>query len=335
MVWRIFPATVCCVVWCLWSALATAEEPLKISGRTMGSYYAITIDEPGGADAVRLQRDIEQLLMELNRQMSTWDDSSQISQFNRLRSTDWFPVGREFATVTAEALRLHQLTDGALDITLAPLIEAWGFGRSRRPRVPADAEISAALGEMGPQHLEVRPDPPAIRKHLPALQISLNALAPGFAADRISQLLESRGLKSHVVDVGGENLAGAAKRSGDPWRIGVESPLGGLQRVLPLTHMAAATSGDYRNFREINGRRYSHVLNPRTGRPVDDPPAAVSVVHPSCMTADGLCTALMVLGPEPGLRLAKQVGFDVMFLDLDADGKLIEQSTGRFREAAE
>jgi thiamine biosynthesis lipoprotein len=137
-----------------------------------------------------------------------------------------------------------------------------------------------------------------------------------------------------VVDVGGENLAGAAKRSGDPWRIGVESPLGGLQRVLPLTHMAAATSGDYRNFREINGRRYSHVLNPRTGRPVENPPATVSVVHPSCMTADGLCTALMVLGPEAGIRLAKQVGFDVMFLDLGADGKLIEQSTGRFLEAA-
>jgi thiamine biosynthesis lipoprotein len=105
--------------------------------------------------------------------------------------------------------------------------------------------------------------------------------------------------------------------------------------VLPLTDLAAATSGDYRNFREINGRRYSHVLNPRTGRPLEDPPAAVSVVHPSCMTADGLCTALMVLGPEAGLKLARQVGFDVMFLDLDPNGKLIEQSTGRYLEAAE
>ncbi|MFM7056577.1 MAG: FAD:protein FMN transferase [Planctomycetota bacterium] len=331
MVWRIFLAAAGCT---LWSAAAAAEEPLKISGKTMGSYYAITIDEPGGADAVRLQRDIEQLLSDLNRQMSTWDDSSQISQFNRLRSTDWFPVGRELADVTTEALRLHQLTDGALDITLAPLIEAWGFGRSRRPRVPPDAEISKALADMGPQHLEVRQDPPAIRKQRPALQISVNALAPGYAADCISRLLNARGLKSHVVDVGGENLAGAAKRSGDPWRIGVESPLGGLQRVLPLTHMAAATSGDYRNFREINGRRYSHVLNPRTGHPVEDPPAAVCVLHPSCMTADGLCTALMVLGPDAGLRLAAQVGFDVMFLDLDPDGKLIEHSSGRFLEAA-
>lgn len=332
MVWRILATFACFTVW---SAIAIAEEPLRISGRTMGSYYAITIDEPGGADAARLQRDIEQLLSELNRQMSTWDDASQISQFNRSRETDWYPVGKEFAEVAAEALRLHQLTDGALDITLAPLIEAWGFGRSRRPRVPSAAEISAALSEMGPQHLEVRADPPAIRKLRPALQISVNALAPGYAADRIALLLDSRGLKSHVVDVGGENVAGAAKRSGEPWRIGVESPLGGLHRVLPLTDLAAATSGDYRNFREINGRRYSHVLNPRTGRPLEDPPAAVSVVHPSCMTADGLCTALMVLGPEAGLKLARQVGFDVMFLDLDPNGKLIEQSTGRYLEAAE
>jgi thiamine biosynthesis lipoprotein len=317
-----------------WIASAVADEPLRISGRTMGSYYAISIDQPGNTDAARLQRDIDSLLENLNRQMSTWDDASQISQFNRLQSTEWFPVGQEFADVTAEALRLHQLTSGALDITLAPLIEAWGFGRSRRPRIPTDAEIQAALAEMGPQHLEVRPAPPAIRKRRPSLQISVNALAPGYAADRISALLDSRGLTSHVVDVGGENLAGAAKRSGESWRIGVESPLGGLQRVLPLVDMAAATSGDYRNFREINGRRYSHVLNPRTGRPVDDPPAAVSVLHPSCMTADGLATALMVLGPDAGLKLARQLDLDVMFLDVTADGKLTEQCTGRFLETA-
>jgi thiamine biosynthesis lipoprotein len=332
MIRRIFFFTACMAVL---SAVTAADEPLRISGRTMGSYYAITIDQPGSADAARLQRDIEQLLAELNRQMSTWDDASQISQFNSSRSSDWFPVSREFAEVTAEALRLHQLTSGALDITLAPLIEAWGFGRSRRPRVPSDAEIAAALAEMGPQHLEVRPDPPAIRKLRPALQISVNALAPGYAADRIAGLLNARGLKSYVVDVGGENLAGEAKRSGEPWRIGVESPLGGLQHVLPLTSMAAATSGDYRNFREIDGRRYSHVLNPRTGRPVEAPPAAVSVLHPSCMTADGLATALMVLGPDAGIRLAERVGFDAMFLDLDKDGKLVEKATARFLEAAE
>lgn len=162
MVRRIFAACACFTVcsalaWsAACSAIAIAEEPLRISGRTMGSYYAITIDEPGGADVALLQRDIEQLLAELNRQMSTWDDASQVSQFNQSRDTDWYPVGKEFAEVAAEALRLHQLTGGALDITLAPLIEAWGFGRSRRPRVPSEAEISAALSEMGPQHLEVR-----------------------------------------------------------------------------------------------------------------------------------------------------------------------------------
>jgi thiamine biosynthesis lipoprotein len=308
----------------------SADEPLKLSGKTMGSYYALTIDQPGGVDGTRLQRDIESLLGDLNRQMSTWDNESEISRFNRERSTDWFPVSREFAEVTEEALRLHQLTGGALDITLAPLIEAWGFGRSRQPRVPADAEIAAALAQMGPQLLEVRREPPGLRKKNPQLQISLNALAPGFAADRISALLAERGLKSHVVDVGGENRAGAAKRSGDAWRIGVESPLGGLLHVVELTDLAAATSGDYRNFREIGGRRYSHILNPSTGRPVESPPASVCVLHRSCMTADALATAMMVLGAERGLRLAEQGGLEVLFVDVRADGQLVERGTGRF-----
>lgn len=313
---------------------ASADEPLRISGRTMGSYYAVTIDTPGGTDSGRLQRDIEQLLGELNRQLSTWDAASEISRFNRERSTDWFSVGREFSEVTAEALRLHRLTDGSLDITIAPLIEAWGFGRSRKPRIPEEAEIAAALAIMGPQFIEVRQDPPAVRKLRPDIQISLNALAPGYAADQICRLLAARGLKSHVVDVGGENRAGEAKRSGDPWRIGVESPLGGLRQVLPLTDMAAATSGDYRNFREIGGQRFSHILNPRTGRPVEHPPASVCVLHPSAMTADGLATAMMVLGPARGLQLAKDAGFDVLFMDIGSDGKLLEQGCGRFLEAA-
>lgn len=311
---------------------AIADEPLRLNGRTMGSYYSLTIDQPGGTDGERLQRDIDRVLSELNRQLSTWDDASEISRFNRERSTEWFAVGREFAEVTAEALRLHRLTDGALDITLAPLIEAWGFGRSRKPRVPDDAEIAAALAAMGPQFLEVRKDPPAVRKLRPDLQISLNALAPGYAADQISALLSARGLKSHVVDVGGENRAGQTKRSGEAWRIGVESPLGGLHQVVPLTEMAAATSGDYRNFREIGGKRYSHILNPRSGRPVEDPPASVCVLHPSAMTADGLATAMMVLGPARGLQLARDAGFEVLFMDIGSDGQLVEQSTGRFAD---
>jgi len=310
---------------------ANCQEPLRIAGKTMGSYYSIVIDSAAPPAAAPLQQQIETVFADLNRQMSTWDQNSEISRFNQaVDSTEWFPVSRDFATVTSEARRLHTLTSGALEITLAPLIEAWGFGRSRKKRIPPDAEIAAALQLQGTQFIEVRDAPPAIRRTRPGIQISLNALAPGYAADRISELLRERGLKAHVVDVGGENRAGAAKRSGEPWRLGVESPLGNLHKILELTDKSIATSGDYRNFFVIDGQRFSHVLDPRTGRPVADPPASVSVTHASCMTADGLATAMMVLGSEKGLQLAKQAGFDVMFLNVDSSGKLVEQSSGQF-----
>ena len=191
-------------------------------------------------------------------------------------------------------------------------------------------KIQAALKFVGMQHVEVRQDPPAIRKNMPEIQVSFSALAPGYAADEVCDILRSHQLRSYVVDVGGENRAGEAKASGDAWRLGVESPLGGLHKVVELTNQSIATSGDYRSFFMAGGKKYSHVLNPKTGRPMEHPPASVSVIHESCMTADGLATAMMVLGPEKGIELAKTVGVDVMFLDLTKEGMLTEQSIGVF-----
>ena len=234
--------------------------------------------------------------------------------------------------MSQEAKRLHTVTLGAMDVTVSPLVDLWGFGKNKRRTLPTDEEIEAALKFVGMQHVEVRLDPPAIRKHLPEIQISFSALAPGYAADDVCRILRSHQLKSYVVDVGGENRAGEAKASGDAWRLGVESPLGGLHKVVELTNQSIATSGDYRSFFMAGGKKYSHVLNPKTGRPVEHPPASVSVIHESCMTADGLATAMMVLGPEKGTELAKTVGVDVMFLDLSQNGMLIEQSIGVFSE---
>jgi thiamine biosynthesis lipoprotein len=313
------------------TAGARAEEPLKISGKTMGSYYAVVIDSPGKADEKRIKDEIESRFAEINQQMSTWDDASLISQFNASTSTDWFAVGHDFAIVATEAQRLHKVTRGAVDVTIAPLIDVWGFGKAKRKTVPSKEEIEAARKRMGMQYLEVRMDPPAVRKTLPDLQLSFSCLAPGYAADEVCRILRSHQLKSYVVDIGGENRAGEAKASGDAWRLGVESPLGGLHKVVELTNQSIATSGDYRSFFVAEGRKYSHVLDPQTARPVEHPPASVSVIHESCMTADGLATAMMVLGPQKGLEVARQCGVDVMFLDLDNNGKLVETSVGVFR----
>ena len=170
------------------------------------------------------------------------------------------------------------------------------------------------------------------RKALPQLRLSFSSIAPGYAADEVCRILNTHQLKSHVVDVGGENRAGEAKANGDAWRLGVESPLGGLHKVVELTNQAIATSGDYRNFFMAGGKKYSHILNPKTGRPVEHPPASVSIIHESCMTADGLATAMMVLGPKKGTEIARQAGVDVMFLDLDSQGQLVEHSIGVFQQ---
>lgn len=315
---------------CISTAVLQAEEPLKINGKTMGSYYAIVIDSPGSTDGDRLQKEIEEKFVEINRQMSTWDETSQISTFNHSKSTDWFEVGADFAVVATEAKRLYTVTQGAMDVTVSPLVDLWGFGKNKRRTLPTEKEIEAALKHVGMQHVEVRLDPPAIRKNLPEIQVSFSALAPGYAADEVCEILRDHQLESYVVDVGGENRAGEAKASGDAWRLGVESPLGGLHKVVELTNQSIATSGDYRSFFMAGGKKYSHVLNPKTGRPVEHPPASVSIIHESCMTADGLATAMMVLGPEKGIELAKTIGVDVMFLDITQDGMLTQQSIGVF-----
>jgi thiamine biosynthesis lipoprotein len=313
---------------------ADQQQSLQISGRTMGSHYIVTIDSPGDVDADSVQQEIETRFEDINRQLSNWDPRSEISRFNSSDIADWFPVSTDFVTIAQEAGRLHELTSGALDPTLAPLIDAWGFGATKPKVAPSEEQISAALGRTGWQHLEIREDPPAIRRLRPGVQLNLSSLAPGFAADEVGRILRRHGWKSYVVDVGGETLAGESRRSGAGWRLGVESPLGGLERVVEVTSQAIATSGDYRNVRLANGRRVSHILDPATGRPVENPPAQVSVLHPSCMTADGLATAMMVLGTERGLKLAEQLQVDVMFLEVSNDGEIVEHSTGRFRESA-
>lgn len=312
---------------------APAEEPLRINGPTMGSYYSVVIDTPGQASQKQLQQDIEAIFARISSMMSTWDNNSEISRFNASDTCNWFPVSPEFAFVAAEALRVHELTEGSLDVTIAPLIDAWGFGSSGKKTIPPPEVIQTALRKIGSRHLQVRNDPPAIRRCVPGLQISLNSLAPGYAADLVSELLRARGLERHVVDVGGEIHAGRCKLNGAPWRLGVESPLGGLHTAVEMTDSSIATSGDYRNFFIINDRRYAHVLDPRSGYPVEDPPASVSVIHASAMTADAIATGMMVLGPQRGLQIARRQKLDVMFLVVHKDGSMEEFSVGRFADS--
>lgn len=315
-------------------AASANGETLKFTGETMGTYYSIVID--GAAEPARdeIQAQIDTCLVDINRQMSTWDPNSEISQFNKSEGTEWFFVSPEFAMVVTESLRIHKLTKGAFDPTVAPLIDLWGFGAKRPKTFPKQEEIDTARGRTGMQFVEAQSEPPAIRRTRVGITLNLSAIAKGHGVDRVSELLTSIGYPSHVVDIGGEDRTGIAKSTGEKWRLGVESPFGDLQRVIECTEQSVATSGDYRNFFEIKGVRYSHAIDPATGRPVVNPPASVSVLSDSCMTADAFATGLMVMGTEKGFELAKEQGLSVLYLDVVDEEKIVEHATGQFLQSS-
>ncbi len=293
-----------------------AMESLR--GLTMGAGWSVKYIVPAKAPVkTEVHRALQSLLDRLEGQMSTWRDDTDLARFNAARRTDWFPVPRETVLVVIEAQRISKLTGGAFDVTVESLVRLWGFGpRGRLGVVPSAAAIEEAQAKIGWRHLDARLDLPVLKKAIPALSVDLSALAPGFAADEIGRWLELRGVTNYLAEVGGELRARGHDSRGRPWRVGIERPVDDnreIARVVALDNLSLATSGDYRNFFIKDGRRYAHIVDPRTGRPTEHV-AAVSIAHPSAMTADALATALMVLGPEQGMKLAREQGWPVQFV---------------------
>ena len=318
---------------------ATAPEPLRnsvIRGQTMGTYYQVTLGGDVLADDAKaaLQHDIDALLLEINKEMSTYDPDSQLSRFNRSDSTDWIPVPEDVVRVTRDAIEIANLSDGAFDVTAGPLINLWSFGPDRGPeRIPGDDELSDARQRVGIELLETRDDPPSLRKQRADVYVDLSGIAKGDAVDRIGALLASQGHTSYLADIGGENLARGLKRDGSAWRIAIEIPDGerGIQRTIELRDRAVATSGDYRNYFEIDGRRFSHIVDPRTGRPGEHTLASVSVLGETSGEADAWATALMVLGAEEALAVAEREGLAALLIVRDGE-TFIERESTRFSE---
>ncbi len=314
---------------------STGDGLVVVSGATMGTYYRVTLAAPSQPlDQAKLQEQIESRLEEINAQMSTYRDDSEISRFNRQATTEWFPVSAATASVVAEAIEIYHLSQGAFDVTVGPLVNLWGFGTSKgKQTVPAAESVEARIEQTGSDHLEVRSDPPALRKDLPELRVDLSGIAKGFAVDALAESLDERQVDHYLVDIGGEMRAkGWKSPENAPWKIGIENPSAeekGIYDVIPLHNQSIATSGDYRNFFEANGERYSHEIDPKTGRPVDHGLASVSVLHPSCMRADAWATALMVLGPERGPDLAENLNLTTYFV-VHSNGGFVHQETGGF-----
>ncbi len=313
-----------------------AAQPVGFSGMTMGTAYSVKVGGlPDGLEEAALGTQIENLLARINRQMSTWDAQSELSRFNAGASTDWIDVSADLAAVVTTALHASELTAGAFDVTVAPLVDLWGFGPGKQQdRVPSDAAIAAATARIGYTRIRARGSPPAIRKDLPELHIDLSAIAKGYAVDQVATLLESLGVIDYLVEIGGELRGRGRNPVGGHWRIGIEQPSSrhrDLHAVISVDDSGIATSGDYRNYFEKDGVRYSHTIDPRSGRPIAHRLASVTVIDDSTAAADALATGLLVLGPEEGFRLAERAGVAAWFIIRTDDG-FIDRQTPAFEQ---
>lgn len=266
--------------------LAGCDQPpqqVHLSGPTMGTSYNIKyIVEEGQPSSDALQTEVDRLLEQVNDQMSTYRKDSELSRFNQHQSTDSFEVSEQTATVVKEAIRLNQVTQGALDVTVGPLVNLWGFGPEARPEVvPTESELAERKANIGIHHLSV--DGNKLSKDLPHLYVDLSTIAKGWGVDVVADYLQSQGIENYMVEVGGEIRLNGLNRDNVPWRIAVEKPTvdeRSVQEIIEPGDMAIATSGDYRNYFERDGIRYSHIIDPQTGRPIHNRVVSVlSLIH--------------------------------------------------------
>ena len=278
----------------------------------MGTTFTVKVvhDVPSDVRREARRRLIEAEFNRVDQQMSHYREESELSRFNRARHTDPFPVSLETFTVFQQARALSVLTDGAFDVTIGPLVDAWGFGVSTQPEhAPSASRIAQLMAHLGHDKIDLDEEALTLRKRDPLVEGDLSAIAKGYAVDRVAEALEAHGISRYMIEVGGEVRTAGANETGEPWRLAIGRPiadLGAIHRVIPLSGLAMATSGDYRNFYELDGRRISHTIDPRTGSPVTHPLASVTVVDEECMRADGLATALAVLGPQAGYEFARR-----------------------------
>ena len=285
----------------------------KLEGHSLGTTWHLTL--AGRSDDVKAA--VQGRLEQLDLAFTNWRESP-VTRFNACRSSDWQSVPHELAEMVLSARQLSEQADGAFDITVAPLVDLWGFGAAGQVKAPPSEEtIQRAMQHVGWRKLEARLDPPALRKADPEIVINVSAMADGYACDDIAKLLQARGVENFLLEIGGAVLASGLNAEHKTWQAGIQRPDGATGRTvqtLPLRNQAVSTSGVYRQYFESDGHRYAHVLDARTGRPITHGLVSVSVVHESAFAADGWDTALLILGPEEGRALAKQVGLNALFM---------------------
>jgi thiamine biosynthesis lipoprotein len=283
-----------------------AVHELRLSGEALGTMWSVDLvvpQEPAPEELAEIRLRVAATLDRVDRGMSTWREDAELARFNRESELGSFLFAPETRRVVAAALDLARETGGAFDPTVAPLVALWGFGAQAAESPPSVAQLEEARLRVGWRHLEWR-EGGRLARVVPGVQLDLSAIAKGYAVDAVLTELAFDRPIGILVEVGGEVRALGAKPGGEPWRVGIDdpdAPGSRLSAVVLLTGGALATSGDYRRVRIVEGKRQTHVVDPRSGRPVEQKVASASVIAPTCMEADAVATALMVLGPEEGL----------------------------------
>ena len=301
------------------------KKEVEISGRTMGTTYHVKV-VTGLFDRLSgLEEKIERTLKDVNQSMSVHIPGSEISRFNAIGVVDQpFAASEGFWYVMKVSEKIYRQTGGAWDGTVYPLIRLWKFNAGvQEYRVPAPEEIAGLLPEVGFGHIRFQ-DGRILSKQVVPLTVDLSSIAKGYGVDRVADLLRHEGMQDFLVEIGGEVFASGRKKDGKCWRVGInvpqkDAPLDAVYHAVCLENQALATSGNYRNFFEVDGKRYSHVFDPRSGYPVSNSVVSVSIVADTCTLADGLATGVMVMGPEKGIELIHQMG---------VEGLIVTQSAG-------
>ena len=299
------------------------DDFFKLKGASMGTIWHLTVvNPPTKLRSESLRINIVERLRKLNDQMSTWKTDSELSNFNRYTKKEWFSVSQEVLTVMTKAQTISEMTEGAFDVTVAPLVQLWGFSDSYQFEFipPNEKQIQHYRMQMGYQKLRLQQNPSALAKTEVHLSVDVSAIAKGYAVDLIADYLEKIGVERYLIEIGGEIRCSGLNARQEAWRIAIESPINiaesnkVIQQGLYLKKGALATSGDYRNFFDYKGKRYSHTINPLTGYPVAHQLASVTVMANTTMEADALATALMVMGENKGFDFAREKNIAAYFI---------------------
>jgi thiamine biosynthesis lipoprotein len=319
------------------SPACEAKREHVIQGRTMGTTYNVKVVTGYFQSISGLKEKIDKRLEEINRSMSTYQKDSEISRFNRFKKVGQkFKISDDFFQVMRAGQKIHRLSDGAWDGTVNPLVDLWGFGRGgRQDKIPPNSEIAALLPDIGFANIDAV-DPGFLVKKRAAVTVDLSSIAKGYGVDEVAVLLRHRGYKDYLVEIGGEIFAAGHRKDNSRWRVGINRPRADaafdeVYKVVDLRNQAFATSGDYRIFFEVDGIRYSHIIDPRSGYPVSNGVVGVSIIADTCTFADGLATAIMVMGHATGLELINRLdAVEGLIVVEGHDGHLIDYPSRGF-----